>query len=275
MRLFNKVTIVGVGLIGGSLAEGIKKKKLAAKVIGVSRHKETLLLAQKKSIIDSGSQDIGITKDSDLVILATPINTIIRLGRIIAKIVKDDCIVSDVGSAKEEIVRELEGIIPGFVGAHPLAGSEKRGIANADSRIFKNSLCILTPTPKTNEKALKKIRQLWGAVGAKVIFLSPNEHDVILSFVSHMPHIVAYSLMGAVPERYLKFAPNSLKDTTRIAYSDIQIWQEIFLSNRGNIIKAIDGFEKSLGLLKSAIKIKDEKLISRILKQAKDKREKI
>jgi len=273
MRLFNKVAIVGTGLIGGSLALAIKKNRLANEVIGVSRHKKSLLLAKRKGAIDRGSQAFGIIKDADLLILATPVNTIINLAPKISDIVGRDCIVSDVGSTKKEIVLRLEGFFPNYVGSHPLAGSEKKGIINAQPDLFKDSLCILTPTRNTNKKALNKLNLLWNRLGAGTVKLSPHAHDKILSFVSHLPHIVAFSLIGVIPRQYLKFASTGLKDTTRIAASDSEIWQDIFLNNRENISEAIETFQKNLFKIKSAIRKKDSRLLARILKEARNKRE--
>jgi len=272
MKLFHKVAIVGTGLIGGSLALAIKKQRLADEVIGVSRRKNTLLLAKKNRSIDKGSQDINIIKDADLVILATPVSIILKLAPKISKIIKRDCIVTDVGSTKQEIVSRLERIFLNYVGSHPLSGSEKRGILNAGPLIFKDSLCILTPTKNTDERSLSKIKQLWNLVGTKVVFLTPDAHDKILSFTSHLPHIVAFSLIGAVPRKYFKFSATGLKDTTRIAASDSQIWCDIFLSNQKNIVRAMESFQERLSKIKSAINKKDKKLLHLILKEAKVKR---
>jgi len=273
MRLFNKVAIVGVGLIGGSLALAIKKKRLAVEIVGVSRHKNTLALAKKSGAIDQGSQDLSIIKDADLVILATPVKTILDLARPILKFIRPDSIVCDVGSTKEEIVSKLSNIFPGFVGSHPLAGSEKRGVSNASSGIFKNSLCILTPTDKTDPKALAKIEKLWHQLGVKVLFLNPDIHDKALSLVSHLPHALAFSLAGIIPPKYSKLGANSLKDTTRIAVSDSQLWADIFLSNRKNILESIRLFAKNLSKMQSAIHKKDRKVLIKILEDAKAKRE--
>lgn len=273
MKLFNKVAIIGVGLIGGSIALGLKKKKLCYEVIGMSRHKNTLLLAKKRGAIDRGSQQIGIIKDADLVILATPVSLIFKLAPIIRKIVKPECIVSDVGSTKKEIVSKLEKLFPNYVGSHPLAGSEKRGIINARYDIFKNSLCILTPTKNTNRLAKDKIRRLWSSLGAKVVYLPADMHDKILSFSSHLPHLVAFSLIGAVSAKYLRFSSGGLKDSTRIAASDPGLWADIFLSNKGNILKATQVLQDNLSKIKSAINKKDKKLLIKILKEAKAKRE--
>ena len=270
--MFNKVAIVGTGLIGGSIALAIKKKRLAKVVVGVSRHKKTLLLAKKIMAIDKGSQELNIIKDADLVILATPVDTIINLAPKISALVKKDCIVSDVGSTKREIVSKLERIFPRYIGSHPLAGSEKRGVVNANPSIIKGSLCILTPTKNTDKEALEKIKRLWSELGARVAFLAPDAHDKILSFVSHLPHLVAFSLIDIIPKEYLRLASSGLKDTTRIAASDSEIWCDIFLSNKKNILKSIGLFQNNLSRIKSAIQRKDKKLLNKIIKEAKKKR---
>jgi len=273
MRLFNRVAIVGAGLIGGSLALAIKKKGLAKEIIGVTRHAETLSLAKKIKAIDRGSRDIRIVKDADLVVLAAPVEAIIRLGEEISRFLSPDCVVTDVGSTKQEIVDKLEKVFPCFIGSHPLAGSEKRTIVHARAGLFKNSLCILTPTKNTDKEALKKIKALWVAIGAKVIFLTPKTHDKVLSLVSHLPHIAAFSLIATLPRQYLKFASAGLKDTTRIAASDKEIWSDIFLSNPKHILESIDLFIANLSRIKSAINKKDKKSLTKILQEAKLKRE--
>ncbi len=272
MRLFNKVAIIGVGLIGGSIAQAIKKKGLAGEVVGVSRHKKTLLLAKRLKAIDRGSQDLNIIKGADLVILATPVDMIMNLAAKISPLVSKECIVSDVGSTKQKIVSKLERIFPRYVGTHPLAGSEKRGIVNAQSDTFKDSLCIFTPTRYTDKKAQEKLWSLWTKLGAKVVLLSPEIHDKILSFVSHLAHLAAFSLIATMPPGYLKFASGGLKDTTRIAASDSELWADIFLSNQKYIMKAVTSFQENLGKIKSAINRRDKKLLIQILKKARAKR---
>jgi prephenate dehydrogenase len=273
MKLFNKVAIVGVGLIGGSIALALRKQGLCARVVGVSRHKKSLLLAKKMHAINKGSQELNIIKGADLVILATPVKKIISLAPLISNIIKKDCLVTDVGSTKEEITKSLTKIFPYYVGSHPLAGSEKRGIINAHPDIFKGSLCILTPTKNTSRMALNKLKLFWNKLGARAVLLSPATHDKILSFVSHLPHIVAFSLIGIVPKEFFRFASSGLKDTTRIAASDRELWTDIFLSNRKNTVEAIELFKRHLSRIKSAIKKGDKKILSKILKEAKNKRD--
>jgi prephenate dehydrogenase len=272
MRLFDKVAIVGTGLIGGSIALAIKKNRLAGEVVGVSRHKKNLLLAKSIGAIDRGSQDLNIIKGASPVILATPVNTIINLAPTIHKIIGNHAIVTDVGSTKEKIVKILEKIFPNYLGSHPLAGSEKRGIINADPKIFKGSLCILTSTKNTDNKTLERIDLLWKQIGARTITLTPKAHDRILSFVSHLPHLIAFSLIDTMPKEYLKFASSGLRDTTRVASSDSELWVDIFLSNQKNMLKTIGALEENLKNLKSAIRKKDKRGLALILKNAKMKR---
>ncbi len=259
-------------MIGGSIALALKKKRLVDEIVGVARHKESLLLAQKIGAIDKGSQTLDIIKGSDLVILAAPVNTIFGLANEIFKIVGPQPIVSDVGSTKELIVSRFEKFFPNFVGSHPLAGSEKKGVVNADLGIFKGSLCVLTPTPNTSLEALGKIKKMWRLIGAKVISMSTRDHDKVLSFVSHLPHVVAFSLVDSVPDSFLKFTSTGFKDTTRIAASESEIWSDILLSNQKNVLKTITLFQNSLLKIKSAVKKNDRKQLAFILNKAKDKR---
>ncbi|MEI6631536.1 MAG: prephenate dehydrogenase [bacterium] len=273
MKLFNKAVIVGTGLIGGSIALGLKKNALAREVIGISRSQKTLSLAKKRKAIDKGSLDLHIARGADLLIFATPPSTVLKLAPALSRIISKDCIVSDASSTKEEIVKRLEKTFRRFVGAHPLAGSEKQGIKHACADIFKGSLCILTPTRNTDQAAIKKIRALWLGLGSRVTFLSPSEHDKALSLVSHLPHITSFATIGTIPASYLKFAASGLRDTTRLAASDSGLWADILLSNRKNILVALSSLEKNLARIKSTIKRNDVKSLARILEAAIYKRE--
>lgn len=275
MKIFNKVAIVGTGLIGGSLGLAIKSNKLASKVVGVSRHKKSLLEARKKGAINEGSITLNIIRGADLLILATPVNTIISLTPQISKMISKDCIVMDVGSSKEEIVSRLSRVFPNYVGAHPLAGSEKRGIAFANKELFKGSLCIVTPDNKTKKSALLKIKKLWSGVGAKTMETTPSTHDKIMAFVSHLPHAVSFALMNSVPEVFLRFAASGLKDTTRISASEPQLWADIFMSNYKNILTALGLLEGNLKQIKIAIKTRNRAALIKILEKSKTKREKL
>lgn len=273
MKLFNNVAIVGVGLIGGSIGLTLKKKSLCGQVIGVSSHESTVRIAKKMKAIDIGSRDLGIIKEADLVVLAAPVGVIMKLAPLIRRIIKRDCLVVDVGSTKEKIVFELEKLFPNYVGSHPLAGSELRGIKNARCGLFKGSTVLLTPTERTKRQALNKIKEFWVGLGARVFFISPALHDKALSFTSHLPHIAAFSLIGAIPEHFLKFSSGGLKDTSRIAASDVRLWEDIFLSNRENILASVRLFEERIAGIKSAIRKNDGARLRKLLTQARKKRE--
>lgn len=268
---FKKVSIIGVGLIGGSLALAMKRMGLARTIVGICRHKESIALARRKGVIDAGSLDIKAIQGSDLVILAMPVGQIMALAKKISLLVSKECIVTDVGSAKEEIVGKLDRVFKRFVGAHPLSGSEKRGVQFADAGIFKDTLCILTPGPKTDPLAKHTVEGLWRRCGARVIFLDPGKHDRVLSFVSHLPHLAAFSLIDTVPAEFLRFSASGLKDTTRIASSDAVLWADIFLSNH-KLLKAVDLYQAKLAELKKAIKGNNRSSLVRILRRAKNKR---
>ncbi|MDO9572841.1 MAG: prephenate dehydrogenase, partial [Candidatus Omnitrophota bacterium] len=221
MKIFNKVVIFGTGLIGGSLGLALKREHLTTQIIGFNKHKENAIRALKIGAIDYIGSSLDTTQDADLIILATPVDTIIDIMFKISPKLKKDCIVIDVGSTKENIVKKLSKLTPNFVGCHPLAGSEKKGIKNAKSDIFNDSICIITSSARTKRNALKKIELLWQKLGAKTIMMHPKQHDQILSFTSHLPHIVAFSLMGVIPNKFLNVSSGGLKDTTRIAASDV------------------------------------------------------
>jgi prephenate dehydrogenase len=216
---------------------------------------------------------LKIIKGADLLIIATPVDTIIALKDEILKYIDKNCIITDVGSTKEEIVNRLEKALPNYIGSHPLAGSEKRGIVNSCSVIFNGSICVLTPTKKTTSAAFKNIKRLWVSLGARIIVLTPKVHDKVFSFVSHLPHIVAFSLINTVPQELLKFSSGGLKDTTRIAASDTALWKDILLSNKKNSLNALRLFEINLAKIKSAIKNNDKQALEKILFQSKKTRD--
>jgi prephenate dehydrogenase len=275
MPLFKKASVIGTGLIGGSLALELRRRRLSSKVVGVSRHKNSIAWARRIGAIDSGSQDLKIVKGSDLVIIATPVESVIALAPKIAQLLDKDCLVTDVGSTKAEIVKTLEKLFPNYVGSHPMAGSEKRGVKSARKNLFKGALCILTPTARTKARALNKISSLWKKIGSATVMMTPDTHDKVLSLVSHIPHVVAFSLIASVPDKYLRFASGGLKDTTRIASSDSELWTQIFLSNRANIATNLSTLQKEISRIKSAINRSDKRELNLLLKRAKEKRNRL
>lgn len=272
MKLFNKIAIVGVGLIGGSIGLAIKKKKIANKVIGIGHHKKSIKLALKIKAIDEGSLDINKVKGADLIILATPPQAIIDIFPKLSKLIGEKPIVIDVGSIKEKIIEAASKTGINFIGCHPLAGLEKKGPENANTDMFSGSICLLTPPKKTSAEAMKKIRALWKTLGSKTIVISAREHDNILSFVSHLPHAVIFSLMDCIDKDSLKFASTGLKDSTRIASSDPIIWRDIFLTNKKELLLAINKFKKSISRIEFLIKNGRSKDLALFIEKSRNKR---
>jgi prephenate dehydrogenase len=244
--LFDTLTIVGVGLLGGSLGLAAKRRGLVRHVVGVGRDAARLADAKAAGAIDVVATDlVNGTANADLVVVCTPVDLIPKQVLEIAETAKHGCLVTDVGSTKQEIVAALAGKLPGrvrFVGSHPMAGSEKKGSAHAVADLFENRVTILTPTADTDPSAVEKVQQFWKAVGCRVMTMTPAEHDRAVAFVSHLPHIVAAALAGSVDPALLSVSAGGFRDTTRIAAASAAIWEPIFRTNREQVLAACEAF---------------------------------
>lgn len=271
--MFNRVTIIGLGLIGGSLGLAIKDKKIAGEIIGVSRRPSTLKKAISLGAVDSVSRDLKVAvQGSDLVILAGPVLNIVDSAGKIKNALKKGAIVIDVGSTKQHVVEQIEKIIPKgvfFVGSHPMAGSEKSGIFYAAKGLFKGAVCFLAKTNNTDRDAFSKVRKFWEALGMDVVDVSPQAHDKIVSGVSHLPHVLAACLVNSVSMGGLRFAAGGFKDTTRIASGAPEIWKDILLTNRKNIMQDIKVFMKELKKIETALKNNSSGELNKLLNRAK------
>ncbi|MFH0940787.1 MAG: prephenate dehydrogenase/arogenate dehydrogenase family protein [Candidatus Omnitrophota bacterium] len=271
MRPFKKITIVGVGLLGGSVGLAVRKHKLADKVTGFFRDKGKIAAAVKMGAVDEGTDDLKkAVALSGLIILCSPVSDIIKKLKILKKIAGKTTIITDTGSTKSKIVKAATPL--NFIGSHPLTGSEQSGVSHARADLFKNSILILTPQHCKQSKSLTRLAEFWEKLGSKTIVMTPEKHDHILAFSSHLPHATAFSLMQALPKETIGFAAGGLKDATRIALSNPDIWADIFLSNSKEVLKSINAFETSLKTLKKAVAGQDKKELVCFLRQAKDKR---
>jgi len=285
---FKQAAIIGAGLIGGSLGMILRRKRLADQVIGVGRRVENLKLAVELGAIDRYVADPkeGV-RDADLVILATPVDTYERHLTDWAPCLRPGAIVSDVGSVKGALVERAEALMPAgvhFVGAHPIAGKEKSGVAAGSDQLFKGARCILTPTKRTDQEALRRVEDLWKETGSLVLMMDPHLHDQILGAVSHLPHVAAFALITALADLRDRRLPaldlaghsgGGLRDTTRIAASSPEMWRDIFLWNRDNVVSFIEAYEGALQEFKRLIKTGDAAGIEKALARAKDEREKL
>ncbi len=276
MALFGRVTIVGLGLIGGSLGMALKRRRLVSEVIGLSRSEATLRQAKRRGVIDWGTTDPRrAVEQSDIVILATPVETIVPLAKQLARFMPAGSILTDVGSVKSGIVRALESKLSrkiAFVGAHPLAGSEQRGIKAADARLFDGSTCIVTKTARTNLVALKRVVRFWKTLLPQVSVMSPKQHDRLLAAVSHLPHWIAFSLVNATEKSALAIAPRSFLDATRVAQSDPALWDDIFFSNRTALMRAMKQFDRHWQQLRTHLSRGNRATLLRLLMSAHARR---
>ena len=250
---FQKAVILGVGLIGASVALALKKNNLANAVVGCGRSEENLMRAKERAIIDSFALDPATACDgADLIIFATPVGVFTNVAKQIAHVLKKNAIVTDVGSVKGDLVRYMEGLLAPngcFVGGHPIAGSDRSGIDSASAHLFDKARCIITPTDTTDKNALEQIISMWRIFGSIVALTEPDEHDRIYASVSHLPHLLAYELVNTVADidpSYLTFSGKGFKDTTRIASSHPELWRDICLLNRKNLLAYIELFKKNL-----------------------------
>jgi prephenate dehydrogenase len=279
--LFERVAVVGVGLIGGSLALAARAAGLIGHVTGVGRSAANLATARQRGIVDRTTHRVEDIGPVDLVVLAAPVLTIPRLARELAPHLSAGTVVTDVGSVKGRVVVELEAVLPPdcpFVGAHPIAGSERSGAAVAEVELFRGAPCILTPTAKTDAGALQKIAALWEGVGARVLRMSPQEHDRSLAWTSHLVHALAYCLIHAIDtadRAAFSCAGPSLRESTRVAASDPALWRDIFLANAPAVIEVMERLEAELDLLKEAISRGDAEAITRLLETARRARERL
>lgn len=279
---FNKVTILGVGLIGASFALVLKKHGFCNEVIGYGRKEENLKRAKEKKIIDSFELDpVKACNGSDLVLFAMPVGIFIDIAKEVRNSLKRNTIVTDVGSVKGKLVRDMEALMPEgvyFVGGHPIAGSDHSGIDTAAAEIFHGAKCIITPTENTDKNAIEKVTALWEAFGSIIKIINPDEHDRIYAAVSHLPHLIAYEIVNTVADidsLYLAFSGQGFKDTTRIALSHPELWRDICILNRDNLLDYIEIFKKNLDRVSQYLRAYDSESLERDFKKARTLRESI
>lgn len=281
----NKLCIIGLGLIGGSIGLAAREKKLAREVWGLVRRKASVREALRRGIVDHATLDPKkAVAGADMIIIATPLGCMEKIASAIRPFVSPGAVVSDVGSCKQCVVASLERIFrPGafFVGAHPIAGSEQSGMGASRGDLFEKTPCILTPTRKTDRKALGKVRSLWEGLGSRVSLMSPNAHDKIVAAISHLPHVLAVTLVNSLTrapgkaQKVLPFAGTGFKDSTRIAASPPDIWVDICLANRDEILRALKNYRDDLSLVKMALQKGDAPALRNILLHASMLRQKV
>ena len=273
--VFEKIAILGVGLIGASFGLAMKKKGLCREIAGFGRSAAKLEQAKHRGAIDSFDSDPALVcRDADLIMLSTPVGCFKELAGQISGSLKKGAIVTDAGSVKGDLVFALESLMPEgthYIGAHPIAGSEFSGAEAAYDALFDGATCIVTPTKRSDQDALKKIKYLWQALGAVVVEIDPESHDDVYAAVSHLPHLLAYAMVNTVADidqAYLALSGQGFRDMTRIAGSSPELWRDICLLNRRNLISMISVFQKNLDALSSYLTAEDGTSLEREFRRA-------
>ncbi len=272
----HEIGIVGPGLLGGSIGLALKSRQLKARIVGIGHRKSSLDRAVEIGAIDEGSEGFSILAGCRLVIIATPISLIKNSIHALAGILPPGAVVTDVGSTKRKICfwgKELLKRNIEFVGSHPIAGSEKRGIDFARVDLFANANCFVTPVDANSRPAVDLVSRLWTLTGMRVIVTTPDQHDRLLAAVSHLPHLAAAALVNTCSEDQLKFTGAGFLDTTRIASGDVNLWHDIVVSNPDKIQAALKKFIRELDQFRLALKNKNSKKICEFLAKAKTKRD--
>jgi prephenate dehydrogenase len=285
MALFERAVVAGVGLIGGSFGLVARERKLVGEVVGFGRGEANLKTALERGAVDRYSRDgAEAARDADLVVLAVPVQSTGSVSAALLPHARPDAVVIDAGSTKRVVVETMEALVrppAAFVGCHPIAGTEFSGAAAALRDLYERQLCILTPTPATDPGALRRVRELWSGVGMRVEEMSPADHDRLLALVSHLPHAVAYALVGAIDRERagshdpFAYSGGGLRDTTRIASSHAGMWRDIFLDNKAELLRAVDSFERALAEIRDAIEADAGEKLERELERCRAARSRL
>jgi cyclohexadieny/prephenate dehydrogenase len=263
--MFRKIALIGVGLIGSSIAHGARAVGLAGHIAGYARRAETRAGAERAGFADSVHGDLeACVKDADLVVLASPVGSFAEIAERIGPHLAKDSILTDVGSVKMAVIRDVGPHVPEgvhFIPGHPIAGTEQSGPESGFAELFHGRWCILTPPPGTDADAVEKLKAFWERLGSMVEVMDPKHHDLVLAVVSHLPHLIAYNIVGTAADleevtqsEVIKFSASGFRDFTRIAASDPTMWRDIFLNNREAVLEMLGRFTEDLTALQRAIR---------------------
>lgn len=278
-----KLTIVGVGLLGGSLGLAVRERGLADHVCGVVRRTEAIAECEGLGVVDGATANLALgVRDADLVVLCCPLGQMEGLLRQMLPFLSPDAIVTDVGSVKGPVLRQLEPLALSvgarFIGGHPMAGSERTGPGAARANLFQGSVCVLTPTAQSDSNALRLVGELWTAVGSRLLSLSPTQHDDLVSRSSHLPHVVAAALANYVlspvhPPEQATLCASGFRDTTRVAAGAPEIWRDIALANKHHLSRVLGVYLEDLAEFRHALDSGDVAGVEEFFVQAWRRRE--
>jgi prephenate dehydrogenase len=278
-----KITLAGVGLLGGSLGLACRQRHLACEVFGLVRRAASVGECDRLGVVTRATQDPAeAAADADLIVLCTPISQMKATLAPMLPALKAGAVVTDVGSVKGSVIQDLEPLVMAagghFVGSHPMAGAEKTGPAAARADLFADAICVVTPTPRSSLAAVERVEELWSAVGGRPLRLGPDVHDELVSRSSHLPHVVAAGLANYVlspvhVEQQAWLCANGFRDTTRIASSPAEMWRDIVLANRKNLGRVLGVFIEDLQEFRHALEAEDVKTVEDYFEKARQRRE--
>lgn len=280
---FQKISILGVGLLGGSIGLAARKRRLAREVAGFVRRESSLRDCERAGAVDYATTDLlAAVSNSDLIILCTPLAQMRALAEQFLPALKRGAIVTDVGSVKAEVVRELDAVFKKsgahFVGGHPMAGGEKMGVLAAKADLFVNANCVITPSKNSHAASVATVEKFWKTLGARTMRLDAAQHDLVVSRSSHLPHVVAAALAGMVldakqPKTQASLCATGFRDTTRVASGSPEMWRDIVLANRKNVSQSVDAFMLELKQFQTALKKSDAAAVEQFFAVAKTRRD--
>lgn len=267
-KQFESVALIGLGLIGSSIAHAIRRKGLATRITGHAKSEATRKKALELGLVDEVFESPSeAVKDADLIILCVPVGACKEVTRFIAANIKEGATLTDVGSVKGAIVRDLEPLIPSgvhFVPGHPIAGTEHSGPESGFAELFDGRWCILTPLYGSDDEAVDRLKSFWENCGSNVEIMTPEHHDLVLAITSHVPHLIAYNIVGTASDlervtksEVVKFSAAGFRDFTRIAASDPIMWRDIFLNNKDAVLEMLGRFSEDISVLQKAIRWED------------------
>ena len=279
-QIFKRIAFIGFGLINSSLARVVKRKGLATKIAAYSRSKKTRSKIENLNIVDDLYSDASeAVREADLVVLGVPLGATKKIVSQFAPFLTSGAIITDVGSVKKSVLNSVLPLLPPdihFVPAHPIAGTEKSGPESGYETLFQGHWCILTPTKNTNKEAILKVSKLWESAGMEVAEMDAQYHDLVLAITSHIPHLVAYSIVGTVSEledhlktEVMKYSAGGFRDFTRIAGSDPIMWRDIFLDNKEAVLEMLGRFIEDLTALQKSIRWEDKESLEKLFNKTR------
>jgi len=281
---FERVAVIGVGLIGGSFALALKQAGACAHVVGAGRNTANVKLALERGILDSVAADaVAAAHGADLVLLAAPVAQFPKIFQDIGSVLNPKAVVTDGGSTKRDVIaaarKGLGRKIAQFVPAHPIAGAEKSGAAAASAELFRGRRVIVTPLPENADSSVRRIEAAWSACGARISRMDPEEHDAVLAAVSHLPHLLAFALVHEIAgrgnsEQLFSYAAGGFRDFTRIASSHPEMWRDVCLANKDHLLKELSRFERSLKRIGSLLESGDAAALEKLFAEARAARDK-